>query len=200
MGEYGIFTSIEDTYEWICTNPEDQRGRNSIHWMAEYMPILNGVARECSHITEFGINQVVSTWAFLHARPEKLVSVDKDLHRNPVKHTKWTSNRWLDSAIQLAREEHIEFEVIEGDTTEIDIEPTDLLFIDTYHHYDHVKKELQRHKDKVSTYIIAHDTRLFAGIVPALTEELIDTGEFELATECTGSAGMNIYSRIKNIG
>jgi hypothetical protein len=60
-------------------------------------------------------------------------------------------------------------------------EPTDLLFLDTYHHHDSLKREFELHADKARKYIILHDTISFGtkgegtdtkGLQPAITDFL----------------------------
>lgn len=200
--ECGIFNTIEETFEFLTSRPNDERGRNSIKWIGHYLPILYDYAKMCDHVTEFGINQCISTWAFLKARPKKLVSVDKDLHKNPIKpcredlHWTWTENKWLLSAIEIAKRDNINFEVIEANTLTCDIEPTDLLFIDTTHTYDHLYAELERHKNKVSRYIIFHDTKLFKTINTAIDQLLINTNEFKVVDVRTDDPGLTICERV----
>lgn len=198
--DYGIFDSIGKTYVFLIRcNRYDTRRRNSIHWIQRYLPILRKYAKKCNHITEFGIDQCISTWAFLASNPRKLVSVDIDLHRRASKFVKefQGTNWWLMSAINLAKEEGIVFEVIEGDTTKIDIEETDLLFIDTLHRDYHIRKELERHQDKVRKYLIFHDTALFAEINNPINE-LLDSGRFEDEYRDTTSPGLRIIKRIQS--
>jgi len=204
-GVVGIYNSIEETYNYIKSCPDPELPKNSIKDICHYMEILRGYAEKCDHITEFGINQVNSTWAFLVTKPKKLVSVDKDLHHNPIKdggiipeeckYDNVKTNVWLDSASELAAIENIDFEVIEGwtadahtaslladipvDTIPVVIEQTDLLFIDTLHTYDCLSRELELHGDKVNKYIIFHDTVLFSGIVPAIDEFLENNKEWK---------------------
>jgi len=82
--QFGLFPTIEEMYNFIKSNPKDQKGKNSIQWVAHYMETLYNYAKECDHVTEIGINQVNSTWAFLHANPKKgVVSIDIDLNGRP---------------------------------------------------------------------------------------------------------------------
>ena len=84
--DYGIFESIRETYKFLSrVSHKRQRCRNSIHWIQPFLPVLKNYAKKCDHITEFGINQVISTWAFLDAHPKKLISVDIDLHHRPTR-------------------------------------------------------------------------------------------------------------------
>ena len=56
----------------------------------------------------------------------------------------------------------IKFKFTEANVLNIDIEPTDLLFLDTWHIYDQLKAELARHHGQVKKYICLHDTTSFA--------------------------------------
>lgn len=110
----------------------------------DHLETLRRYARKCDHITEFGVRYVVSTWALLAGRPKRMISVDK--RRCPVE------------PVYEACEGVIDYEFICADDLTIDIERTDLLFIDSLHTYDHLSGELYRHSDKVKKYIIMHDT------------------------------------------
>jgi hypothetical protein len=47
---------------------------------------------------------------------------------------------------------------------ETEIDETDMLFIDTYHCYAQLKKELELHAAKVQRYIAFHDTTLYGEV------------------------------------
>jgi cephalosporin hydroxylase len=110
-------------------------------------------AKECDHITEFGVRWVETTFSFLLGNPSKLISIDID---HPSIHDVGASN--LNQAVQYAEEYDIEFSFIQADNLSLDIEPTDLLFIDTEHSYLQLKHELKAHNKNVRKYIIMHDT------------------------------------------
>jgi len=126
---------IETIYETLCTTPSD---------INEHLPTLKKYALECDHITEFGVRYVVSTYALLAGKPKKMISYDI----NPV--------NWIPIAIECVN--HTDFTFIQGNTLEIEIEPTELLFIDTLHNYNQLSQELKLHGNKVSKYLIFHDT------------------------------------------
>lgn len=111
-----------------------------------HFPEMSRLASQCSHITEFGVRFGVSTVCWLHARPRFLKCYDI--------HPKKT----VPMLEALAAWEPTDFKFSNGNTVEIEIEPTDMLFIDTYHTYDHLKKELELHADKVTKFIVMHDT------------------------------------------
>ena len=63
-------------------------------------------------------------------------------------------NANLDEVYEIAKDNNVEYNFILEDTTKVKIEPTELLFIDTDHTYEHLKKELSLHSSKVSKWII----------------------------------------------
>lgn len=113
----------------------------------ELLPYLRAVSERCKHITEFGVRQPTSTWAFLAGFPDRLISYDI------------TRDAGVDEVEKLAPKEVFSF--IEQSTLEADIEETDFLFIDTYHTAGQLASELAKHAAKVRMYIGFHDTSTF---------------------------------------
>lgn len=111
----------------------------------DLLELIRWYARKCEHITEFGVRYVVTTWAFASSRPKKLVCVDCRIC--PV-----------EPVAECCKNEGIEFEFRCEDTLAMEIEETDLLFLDTLHTYNQVSDELCRHAGKVRKYIMVHDT------------------------------------------
>ena len=131
---------INKKYEECCNTASD---------INRLLPLLKKYSEECSHITEMGVRNVTSTWAFLAGKPERLISYDIIEHPN-IKH-----------AVTAAGKAGIGFEFREEDVLDVVIEETDLLFLDTFHHYDQLSRELRMHNDRVKKYIIAHDTTTY---------------------------------------
>jgi hypothetical protein len=178
---------LENIYNQRCSMPSD---------INEHLPTLKKYAEECDHITEMGVRWVVSTFAFMMGKPKKLISIDID----PVeKHGIQTID-----LISLAKTAGVEFEFVLGDTTEIEIEETDFLFIDTLHTYTQLKKELALHPSKVKKYIGFHDTTTFAqvgeykevGLWPAIEEFLSSNPEWVIAEKFENNNGLTILKRI----
>ena len=128
---------IKEIYKQKCITPSD---------INQLLPIINRYAKGCSHITEMGVRQAVSTWAFLEAAPQKFICYDVSFHPN------------IAEAEKIAKSEGIDFTFKKESTLECVIENTDLLFIDTWHSYHQLFTELNRHHDKVNRYILMHDT------------------------------------------
>ena len=191
---YGIFPTIEENFDFIKSNPSYQRGKNSIQWIYMYMDELYELSKECNHITEMGVNEVNSSWAFLKARPKKLVCIDITFKKVPVSH-RFADHIWLESLKDLAKKENVELVLLENDTSKIEIEKTDLLFIDTNHSYDHLKKELTLHANNVRKYIAFHDTVLFYDLNRAINEFLIENKNWTIYKNIESNPGLLI---IKN--
>lgn len=115
----------------------------------EHLPILKEYADKCEHVTEMGVRWVVSTWAFLASKAERIISYD--LVRFSA----------VGPCIDVCRIQNKDWTFIEADVLKVDIEETDFLFIDTYHTAEQLKQELARHSSKVRKYIGFHDTTTF---------------------------------------
>jgi len=130
-------------YENQCSTPSD---------INEHLPTLLKYANECEHITEMGVRWVSSTWPLLLSNPKKMISYDIVTHPQ------------INEVINLSNEYGINYSFIETDVLNIQIESTDLLFIDTLHTYNQLVCELDIHSNKCSKYIILHDTTYFGEV------------------------------------
>jgi hypothetical protein len=160
--------------------------------VSEHMPILRAYAKGCQHITEMGVRGVRSTWAFMMAKPKRLVSIDWD--KSPFE----VCREELAEVERLAKQNDIEFEFRSADTTSIEIENTDLLFIDTWHNYEQLLLELLMHSDNVSKSIIAHDTNeeVFPGMFCAIEDFIRHNNQWVIESRIEKFPGMTILKRI----
>lgn len=115
----------------------------------EHLPTLRELASECNHITEMGVRAVVSTWALLFGRPRTLRCFD--IHKCDA----------IESAIVEAKNNGIDMTFTEADVLKVEIEETDMLFIDTLHQYTQLKRELALHANKVKKYLVFHDVETY---------------------------------------
>lgn len=180
--------NIEEVYQAACQRQSD------IH---EHLPTLRRYAEGCDLVVEMGVRWIVSTWAFLAAKPNKLLSIDI-VHPN-------TFGANLDAVKQLCNVENQDFEFIQGDSTRIDIPKCDFLFIDTWHVYDQLKIELERHSKNVKKFIALHDTETFAevgetpshkGLKLAVDEFLNSNSEWELKEHYKNNNGLTILKKV----
>jgi len=132
---------ITEKYKIRCAHHSD---------IFEHIPTLYEYTKKVDHVTECGVRGVVSSYAFaagLLGNPRnKLVQVDIE-----------TNNSVVEFQMEAAAE-GINTVFYEQSDLDCPMEPTDLLFIDTWHVYGHLKRELARWHSQVSKYIIMHDT------------------------------------------
>lgn len=175
---------VEEKYTYWVNTPGD------IH---EHLPTLKKYAEEVNHITEMGVRWVVSTWALLMGKPQKMISYD------------WGFNEHIEELIEITKDIDTDFTFIQADTGKIEIELTDLLFIDTMHTYEHLKLELSLHAKNVNKYIILHDTITFGrrgqdgstpGLIKAVDEFLQDNEEWQIKEHFSNNNGLTILERV----
>jgi hypothetical protein len=118
----------------------------------EHLETLYNLGKECSHITEMGVRWVSSTWPLVYSNPKKIISYDIKTNPNIIE------------VINLCNEYSIDYSFQEKDVLQLEIELTELLFIDTLHTYNQLIKELEIHSNKVSKYIVLHDTEFFGRV------------------------------------
>jgi len=175
--------NIENKYQELWDKPSD---------INEHLPILKRYAKKCRHVTEMGVRGIVSTYALLAGHPYTLISYD-------IRNCDWKPLQK-----QALEENYTNFQFIIGNTLEIEIDPTELLFIDTLHNYDQLSVELKLHAPKVSKYLIFHDTTTYAyigesydglsrlGLWPAIEEFMEDNPEWSIKERFTNNNGLTI--------
>jgi tetratricopeptide (TPR) repeat protein len=171
--------NFENEYLIACKTPSD---------INEHLPMLNALAMECKSVTEMGVRHGMSTRAFMLAG-KKLTSYDLE----------------LDEGLKPLFAKYPLGEYIQADVLLIEIEQTDLLFIDTWHHYDQLKEELKLHAPKVNKYIAMHDTHTFGivgenmpvGLLPAMLEFLAANPEWRVKYHTTRNNGLTVLEKIK---
>lgn len=190
---------IESFYETLCNTPSD---------INEHLPVLKKLSEKCDKITEMGVRGIVSTFAFVSANPKKIVCVDL-FHPS-----KWDNENRLQLIETYCKNNNIDFSFIFGDSLQVDIPETDLLFIDTLHTYYQLKNELNKHYKNVNKYIVLHDTVLYGtndeentytndirhdnkktGLNLAVNEFLKDNPEWEVLEIKTNNNGLTILKR-----
>jgi cephalosporin hydroxylase len=147
--------NLEKKYVELCSTPSD---------INEHLPTLCRYASECDHVTEAGVRYVVSTFGLMMGKPRNLVSIDI-VHPNDMTGGENDVIKGKDEFVlaeRFAKENGVDFKFVLGSTLDLDLEPTDLLFLDTFHKYEQLSKELERHHGSVGKYILLHDTNTFA--------------------------------------
>ena len=136
-------TALDLYYQERCTRESD---------INQHLPTLYRYAAECRTVVECGVRRITSSYAFaaaLRATPNnRMIMVDLD--RSP------DMTRFL----AMCHSEGVNATFFEGSDLECPLpeEPVDLLFLDTWHVYGHLRRELTRWHPVVAKYIILHDT------------------------------------------
>jgi hypothetical protein len=182
-----------------CNTPSD---------INENLHILYDIAKECSHVTEMGVRTGCSTRAFLNT---DVILRSYDLEKDKI----------VSDLFDYAKKIGKDVEYFEANVLDIEIEETDLLFIDTWHQYEQLDQELNKHSNKVRKYIAFHDTHTYAingekcsntssgniltdfkenpyGILPCIIEFTIKNPEWKFKIYKTNNNGMTILEK-KNI-
>lgn len=195
--EFGLYRTIEEQFNFIRSNPRDQRGKNSMQWIAHYMDILREYSSKGKITVELGVNQVNSTFAFLASDCEVVNCVDVDFHVRPMKHHPGeTRNVWFDHAFALAAEAGKQMNIFEQSSLTVRFEEIDLLFIDTSHRYRQCLDELTIHAPVTRKNIILHDTVLFgAELNRAIDEFLRENAEWYVEHVDKSQPGLTILGR-----
>lgn len=137
--------NIESAYNNYVKTPSD---------INEHLPTLKTYAESCEHITELGVRDAISTIGFIqglvnnNSSNKKLIGVDI-----------YTSDN-IKIMSEFCKYNEINYKFIEESDLTITLEQTDLLFIDTWHCYGQLIRELNLHNNKVNKYIILHDTTI----------------------------------------
>jgi len=140
-----VQSELRQKYESACWESSD---------INEHLPTLRSLAIECSSVVEIGLRTMVSTWGILQGLADNPLTsrsyLGIDIER-PASET-------LNLAQRLAEGNGISFQFLQANDMDIDIEQTDLLFIDSLHTYCHLTYELETFSPKVNKYISMHDT------------------------------------------
>jgi len=177
-------------------NDRFERVKRESRDISEHLDTLKQYASECDTVIEMGVNEGISTTAFLLSKCKKFICYDYIKQETPTfKELEEACNR-----------DGVEFNFITGDSREVDIPECDLLFIDTLHVGEQLKVELEKHNKKVKKYIIMHDTEAFktAGVVPGMmglwsaVEEFLEKNkEWVIEHHYTNNNGLTILKKIK---
>lgn len=168
-------TAIEQLYQVRCNTP---------HNIDQHLPTIRRYAALCDHVTEFGVERGWSTSALLASGAAHVRSYDIVRHpdledvEKAVNDTPGTDWRF-----------------ILGDTRQVRIEPTDLLFVDTDHTYDQVYRELELNVGRVKRFLLFHDTVSSPEIIPAILS--FTYGEWTLRTWAVHQNGLAVFERVR---
>jgi len=158
----------------------------------EHLPILKKLADECYSVAEFGTRDGQSTRAFLVSNAKTIAAFDLSLDKN------------VQNLFEYAKSTK-DVKYIQADVLNLDIEPVDLLFIDTWHTYEQLKQELNIHGNKAKKYLAFHDTHTYGtkgeggggvGLLPAILEFLSENPWWKVKIHRTNNNGLTVLEKV----
>lgn len=171
----------EALYADACRTPSD---------INQHIPTLRRYAEACQHVTEFGVRGGVSTRGLLAAAPQ--VYRGYDLQPAPP------------MLRDMAEAVGVDYHHTAGDVLAVDIDPTDLLFIDTLHNEQQLAAELAKHAHKARRFILLHDTHTFGrrdetgtggGLWAALRPWLATNDGWQVVADYKHNNGLTVLAR-----
>ena len=194
---------METKYAQLCQTPSD---------INEHLPTLREYGSQCESILELGVRGCVSSWAFLAAKPKLLIL--NDIVECDVGHL-----------LAVAKASNLDVRTVWQSDLDITLEgAVDLVFIDTYHVYGQLKRELCKFAPLCKKYIIMHDTEVdkvkgecirqsfnahymvqvtgipyeehMVGLQPAIEEFLAANPAWEMHKKFTNNNGLTILKRV----
>lgn len=203
---------IKNKYSLLIT------GQNSSD-IFEHLPTLYNYAKNSNSVFETGVRGCVSSWAFLYGLLDNENGVAKKLFLNDIIKCD------IDELLNISNEfNNISVKYEWKNNLLLDIhERFDITFIDTWHVYGQLKRELDKFSKITNKYIIMHDTTIDSdkgetirhgfdalkqsketgfpveeitkGLWPAIEEFLINNQEWYLKERFTNNNGLTILAR-----
>lgn len=139
--------AIREKYNILCDTPSD---------INQHLPTLYRYATKCKSIIELGVRGCISSWAFVcglldNNESEKKILLNDMVPCNIIEILENTST--LDIKVEYQWIDDLKLDVTEN---------VDMTFIDTWHIYGQLKRELKKFSKITNKYIIMHDTSIDA--------------------------------------
>lgn len=120
----------------------------------QHLLYLARLASNCNSVLECGVRSVVSSWAFLYGLTLNN-STSKLLHSCDM-----VRSSGISVLQQQCKTHNVEFTFFECNDLNLDMREYDMIFIDTWHIYGHLKRELEKFHSFAKKYIVMHDTEI----------------------------------------
>jgi hypothetical protein len=184
----------------------------------EHLPTLYNYATKCESVIELGVRGCISSWAFTYGLLNNNKST-KELFLNDLEKCNIDELLYITKDLDIK----INYEWI----NDLNLKPSqnyDLTFIDTWHVYGQLKRELEKYSKITNKYIIMHDTtvddvfgetircclnadeqsritgfsieEINRGLWPAVEEFLQDNKNWFIKERYTNNNGLTILERV----
>jgi hypothetical protein len=202
-------STLQVKYQALCNKKSD---------INEHLPTLYKYATECRSIIELGVRGVISSYAFLYGL-ENNNKLNKKILLNDI------SRCNIQELLNITQTTNILVEYKWCNDLDLDInENYDLTFIDTWHVYGQLKRELTKFSKITNKYIIMHDTtvdewlgetirckwnaqqqskntgipidEINKGLWPAIEEFLVNNKNWKIKERFTNNNGLTILEKL----
>jgi hypothetical protein len=145
---------IDRNYRQLCENRCPGKESSDI---MEHLPTLYRYAHECESVFETGVRGCVSSWAFLYGLVNNRNTSKKRMFMNDINPCEINEllrvSNGLNIDIKHEWKNNLNIEFGESETY-------DITFIDTWHIYGQLIRELNKFSKVTNKYIILHDTTI----------------------------------------
>lgn len=208
---------LHEKYTKLCYTVSD---------INEHLPTLKILAEDCKSVFETGVRGCISSWALLYgltSSSNRYKGEKKTLFMNDID---TCDIQYLLNYIETMKNTHdinVKYEWCNNLTLNL-TENYDLTFIDTWHVYGQLKRELDKFAPITNKYIVMHDTtvdgihgesirckldyktqslmsgfpedQILKGLKPAINEFLAEHPEWVVKAEYINNNGLTILERI----
>ena len=143
---------IKNKFENLQQNSLPEQNSSDIN---EHLIKLFNYSSECNSVFETGVRGCISSWAFLYGLLNNNNGIHKKILCNDINECN------IDELLKASEGFDIEINYIWKNNLTIDIHDNyDITFIDTWHIYGQLKRELEKFSKITNKYIIMHDTTI----------------------------------------
>lgn len=200
---------VKNKYNTLCKTKSD---------INQHLPTLYKYATKCESIFETGVRGVISSWAFVYGLLNNQ-KTNKRIFLNDIKPCN------VNNLLSVTKKLNIKISYKWINNLDLEINETfDLTFIDTWHVYGQLKRELDKFSKITNKYIIMHDTtvdefkgetirckmnatkqssktgipveEINKGLWPAIEEFLQNNSNWKIEERFTNCNGLTILKRI----
>ena len=201
---------IEEKYLELCKTPSD---------INEHLSTIYNYAKECESVFETGVRGVISSWALVYGLLSNNNTSNPKIFMNDIYECD------LVELLEKTKELNIKisYKWCDNLTLNFNKEKFDLTFIDTWHCYGQLKRELNKFNKITNKYIIMHDTtideyfgeslrmgwdvfeqskttgipieEIKKGVWPAIEEFLLENKEWSLKERYLNNNGLTILEK-----
>jgi len=157
-----------------------------------YCDIHDGIVKcmeNSSSYKELGVNQGGTAAAALMTNPERIELIDLTMKRfdeylGPI-------------AREYCEKNNISLTTLEMDSTSKNAvtDSFDVLLIDSYHKPDHLRKEMNLHKDYINKYMIFHDTNIISNGLKMAIISFTNNNPWKIVEDNQRSNGYMVIER-----